>query len=267
LDRTDHLTPAAAAAGWWEALRAGVGVGAAEGWPARLTSRWIAEIFRKTPLGRCRPPATSALPEPCGALSFGRALAGWGVRLLDDAREQAEPFATHQHPTGTRRHVRFALFASMVAEQSFARRVLGLSTEGARSHRRAVAAALLHSLRIEAWRVAVGDALRAGEEPAAVDTYVSVGARALGTEPATALLGVLPELRATDGAALVGYLLAATKRREVIARFDEDWFHNPRVAEWLHDEDRAHRYDEVIPATAVDEAIEHCVADLTDALA
>jgi hypothetical protein len=188
------------------------------------------------------------------------------VQLLDDAREQAAVFATHQHPLGARRHGRFALFASIVGEASFARRVLGLGGERAQDHRRAVATALLRSLRVEAWRVAVGDALRASSDEEAADVYVSVGTRALGGAPPRRLLGVVPELRATDGAALVGYVLAASQRSEVMARFDEDWFHNPRAAEWFGDEDQTHRSDQHIAEAAVDEAIDDCVAALVEAL-
>lgn len=266
LARTDPLTARPSSGAWWEGLRTALGLGATEGWPARTSARWVREVFRKTVLARRWPAAAPALPEAWGALSFARGLGCFGIGLLDDARDESRSFATHQHPMGLRRHAWFALFASAVGERSFARRVLGLGRARAREHGRAVAAAFLQTLRIQSWRVVVADALASVDVEQAGDVHAVEGARVLGATPPRRLLGVVPRLRRTDGAALIGFVWASQQRRALIARFDEDWFHNPRAAEWLRDVVRAHSVEPELSREALEPGLADCVAALTEAL-
>lgn len=255
LDRTEDLARDSRAASWWDGLRQSLGVDAREGWPARLVPRWLAEVFRGTGFASVPPAEPVALPPARGGLSFASALGRFGVAHLDQARRQAPQFALHQHPYDTRRHERFGLFASIAAERSFAQRVLRLGGERAAEHRRRVGRAMLRSVRIDAWRVLAAAALRSNPQQA-TDTYCTASARVLGaTAPAT-LMGVLPELRPSDGAALVGHVLAASQREQLIGQFDEDWFRNPRAAESLRAADQHPRDGTPIESTRVTRAIE-----------
>jgi hypothetical protein len=236
LARTDAMAreqPRAPA--WWEALHAALGRAAADGWPARLHARWaIDEALGGTRADRGLALALGRPPEPLGALSFARALGRAGVALLEASRGVA--FALHDGPEGLRRRERYALFAAICAEPSFAARVLGHGRGRARDHGARVASAMLISLRIDALRALCLDALGRGRS-AAAEIFAAEGDRILGSTPPPALLGVLPRLRTSDAPRLVGAVLAVRGRDALVERFDEDWFRNPRALEALRAED------------------------------
>ena len=79
-------------------------------------------------------------------------------------------------------------------------------------------------------------------------------------------MGVVPELRATDGSRLVGYVLAASGRTWLFDHFDEDWFRNPRAVEWLLDDDRVHRADHRLDTDTVVAAAKQCASTLVEAI-
>lgn len=265
LDVTDDLASEFRGAPWWEALHRTMGTEMADGWPARLSPRWVREIFRGTELVDRLPASPMALALPLGAMSFARAVGGFGVVLLDQARDESPWFTLHQHPYGTRRHERFGLFASIVADRSFARVMLRLGRDRAGAHARGMARCILQSVRVEAWRVLSASALTKGAEEG-LERFGVVGARVLGASVPHRLLGVLPSFRPTDGCGLVGAILAASARRQLVERHDEDWYRNPAAASWLLADDRRVRDTAALQWSQVDEALAVLRATFAEAL-
>ncbi|MBM4358172.1 MAG: hypothetical protein FJ096_08675 [Deltaproteobacteria bacterium] len=139
-----------------------------------------------------------------------------------------------------------ALFASIVAEESFAARVLRQGKGPTRDHRRHVLAAFVTSLRIDALRVLVLAALRGGVARGR-ERYRDLAERVLGRGAPGVLIGVMPSLRPGDGAALAGSLAAIGRRFELVATHDEDWFRNPRALAELRDELSRPRPESSVP--------------------
>ncbi|MSP25949.1 MAG: hypothetical protein EXR75_12475 [Myxococcales bacterium] len=265
LHATEELAASFLPRSWHETLRLAFATDASEGWPARLSGAWLGDVFGGTGLTAgltLRP----HLPETCGALSYAAALGNLGARVLDAARPATLPFALQQHPLGVRRHHERALFAGIVAEPSFARRVLGLSRSRVADHRRHVWRAFLVALRIDAWRVVASAASQDGMAPF-VERYRDVGERVLGPGLAAAMAGVLPMLRPGDGAALVGTVLAARRREELVAAYDEDWFANPRAIEELRHEATLARSFEAIAPASIEAALNTLMGIAIDAVA
>lgn len=242
------------------AARAAIGREAGEGWPARLTSRWLAELFEGTPLTQGLEISLGRLPPPWGAMSFARALGQLGAATLDASRPAAMPFSLHKRPRGHRRHARRALFASIVLERPFAKRVLDLGADRVRDHRRHVAVAMAHSVRFDALRVLATARLRDGEA-AGREGFAELCAHHARQSESPALLGVLPRLRPADGPALVGAVVAFAQRAALIAAHEEDWFRNPRAVELIRHE------NELATGPAPDDALlERGVREMHDVL-
>lgn len=213
---------------WLDSVRRAVGVHANAGWPARPTARWLAGVFGTDELTRGLDLGPLAMPRAIGASSYARALGSFGMRLLEAARPRTMPFAMHQHPNGLRKHATRSLFASVVADESFAARTLGLGKGEARRHRRDVFGAFVMSLRIDAMRVLVHAALRSGADDAR-ERARELGERVFGRGMPRDAFGVLPTMRPGDGVAFVGALDAHAHRERLVADHDEDWFRNPRA--------------------------------------
>ncbi|WP_437570666.1 hypothetical protein [Sorangium sp. So ce542] len=248
LQRTEPMMERAPT--WYGALGRAVGRDASSGWPARLSPRWIEELFRATKLTEGLAIDLGPLPRPLGAASFARALARFGAALaLGGGGAARGPFALAHAPFDLRRARRAALFGGLVADPVFCARALGLGRGRALDQARATARSLLLSLRLDAAIVAL--VFRSGQDGGGHvllraardrrDRFEEVTARALGAPIPGALAGVLPALDPGAAARLAGAVLAARDRRDLIERFDEDWFRNPRAAEALRDEDGAPR--------------------------
>ncbi len=107
LERTDDLSRAV----WRESLGAEPGVAAVlhaavareagDGWPARLTPRWIEEQFGAGVRGL--PLDLPALPATLGAASFARALALFGHAFRVASAQRSLPFALASEPWFDRR--------------------------------------------------------------------------------------------------------------------------------------------------------------------
>jgi len=234
LDATAPLHERAGA--WPDALGAALGRDAAAGWPAHLGARWLEDVFRGTGLCDGLELRVGALPEPLGAASFARALAGLGAAIAAADAPPSAPFCMAHPPFDLRAARRAGLFASLAADPLFGRRVLGLGRDASREQAGRVARALLVSLRLDAARVLLrgGLLLSPRERP---ERFEEVTARALGAPIPPSLAGVLPMLSAHDATRFAGTVLAASDRRSLIERFDEDWFKNPAAARALREED------------------------------
>jgi hypothetical protein len=221
-----------------DALHAALGRKAAEGWPAKLGTRWLADLFRTTGLTDGLSPEVGPLPAVLGATSFARALGAFGGALADADRPRVAPFVMSRAPVDLRRARRASLFAGLAAEPAFARHALGLGGAAAREQAQHVGRALLLGSRLDAARVLLRGVLlepvRERESRAEAITE-----RALGAAIPGSLAGVLPLLRPGDAGRFAGLLLAAGDRSRLYQAFDEDWFRNPRAAGALREEHAA----------------------------
>jgi hypothetical protein len=262
LDRSDDLAqgdrrPLA------HALRAALATDAADGWPARLTARWVGGVFAGTQLGRGLDVRAPALPRPLGALSFARALGVFGALVQEATRPRTVPFCLHLPAKSSRRRRRFALFASIPAELSFLTATLGLGRDRAIAQRRAIARALLASLRIDAGRVLLAAGFLRGEA-AGREAHLELGERIFSAPPPPETCAVLPELWPADAASLVGTLRAVGDRDDLVERYDEDWFRNPRAIESLRAADE--RVAPALDAEGLEGAVERLVSRLEDVI-
>ncbi len=259
---TDDAATELSARSWFEGLASTLATDADRGWPARLTVRWLQEIFASSGLTEGLMLRLAPLPPARGAMSFARALGQLGVAMLDAGRDRGLFLALHQHLMGTRRHQRRALFASLAAQPSFARKVLGLGHERARNHHRALTRAMLRSLRIDALRVLACAALRQGKQYAQ-EHFELLAATVLGPAAPRCLLGTIPRLRPADGASLVGELLAIGQQQQLVERFDEDWFLNPGAVTTLRHLDTQPREAQRAAPDQTVEELRRCLTLLT----
>lgn len=218
------------------ALSAALAKEQGEGWPARLTPRWLEQLVHTTGLTEGLHLSLDPLPTAIGATSFARALGILGGALADADGPKDAPFSLAEHPFDLRRARRSALLAGLVGDPLFHGRVLGLPRARAHDQARSIARALLRSLRVDIARVKLRGVLLFGEREREI-RFEEVTAGALGAPIPPVLAGVVPRLTPSDAVRLVGVLAAAVDRRSLIERFDEDWFRNPRAARAIREED------------------------------
>lgn len=220
---------------WDEAIARGMARGATSGWPAKLGSRWIEEQLRSTRLTDGLSIDLGELPEPLGAISFARTLARFGRSFAEASAPPSAPFVLARPPFDLRAERRAALFGGLLADPVFGVRALGLGRDRAKAQAREIALASLRWLRIEAARVRLRGALLLPEK-VRKGRFEEETARALGPPIPAPLAGVVPLLAPGDAARFLGAVLAASDRRSLIDRFDEDWFRSPRAAEAIRGE-------------------------------
>lgn len=251
--------------GWPEALAATLGRDATEGWPAALKPRWVFDAFRGSVLVAGLAVDLGGLPTPLGATSFARALGRFGRAVAEADLPQGMPFSIARaadDPLAARRE---ALFASLTSEPAFCRRVLGLGRAAAREQSRRVALALTHSLRLEALRPLLADAL--GDAPARREARADDETNAaLGAPLPAGLLGVVPRLWRAADRRFVALLLAASDRVRLRETFDEDWFANPRALEALRDEHHRPASTRAVDAAQLERAVAATRAELAASL-
>ncbi|MBI5538088.1 MAG: hypothetical protein HY898_35530 [Deltaproteobacteria bacterium] len=237
LDATDDLAADVLGSDrpWQDVLFVGAATDAIEGWPAQLTTRWVQDLFRSTGLVKDAPIEMQAVPQAACGSSFMRALDRFGIAFYRGrARQLAGRFALAVRPFDPRPTCYGALFASLLATPLFLRKHLGLGQIRARKQAQSLARAALITLRLLALQTAVG----ACEDPrAAREMHLDFAKRALRTRLPIELAGVLPRIRPTACARLVGALKASTLRDQLVDRYDEDWFDNPRAHEQLREID------------------------------
>ncbi len=231
LERTEDLSRAV----WRESLgaepeaaavlHAATGREAGEGWPARLTPRWLDEQFGQGTRGlRLELPA---LPGALGAASFARALTLFGHAVRVAFASGSMPFALSCDPWFLGAHRLGFVFGALAADPEFFVRALGLGRRAAGAQARVLARTQLLEARIGAARILVG-----GDDAAARDTFEDVGHRALGSRIDRRFHGAWPAARVDEPARWLGLLLAPELRSLLRDRFDTDWFRNPRA--WGH---------------------------------
>ncbi len=230
---------------WPSAIARAMGRDASLGWPPRLTVRWLADLFRGSGLTDGLAIDLGPIPAAIGATSFARALGQVGAAVSDASARRARSFSLARAPFDAHRARRAALFAGLAADKAFGARVLELNQGRARDQARAVARALLVSLRLDAARVLCRGAL---SDPSGAGRFEERSAEALGCPLPQPLFGAVPRLSPGDAARFGGTLLGLRDRLAMVERFDEDWFRNPRAIELLRDEDSAPSLRAITPA-------------------
>lgn len=198
---------------------------ARDGWPARLTQRWLDDVFDAlAPRGVDAGP----LPEPLGGASFLRAAAAWGFawRTSGAPRSMAFGLARDPYPASAFRFA-FAL-AYVVAEPSFQKRALELPSRLANAQSRVLRASMFHHARLIAAR-----ALLAAEENVTESTFEELGARLFGAPLPAAMRDAWPDPRVTESARLDALLGTRAFLGQLVDRYDEDWFRNPKAGTHL----------------------------------
>ncbi|HEY4117967.1 MAG TPA: hypothetical protein VGM56_08930 [Byssovorax sp.] len=257
LDVLDAARPPGAP--WSDALDRLLARDAGEGWPAHVTPRWLVGSFAGTGLVDGLRLAPVKLPAPLGASSFARALGAFGGAWFDAGRPPSAPFVLACAPFDVHRARRVALFAGLAAEPAFHVRALGLGKARAMDQARKVARALAVSLRLDASRALLRGAFELAPR-AADQAFEEHNERALGAPIPASLAGVFPRVSPDDAARFVGQVLAARDRRELVERFDEDWFRSPHAARALREEDAVVAPAKV-PRAAVDAGLKALEAE------
>ncbi len=189
---------------------------ASEGWPAQLNRRWLESLFMPFAAGLSLtlPP----LPAPLGGSSFVRALAQFGRALADAAPSPSLPFVLGHDPYAVRPHRVGAAFAALACTTEFQKRALSVGRSSADQSRIAARTALF-SARIAAAQVVLKNGMSFDDAAFAL----------FGAELPRAFAGAWPCAHADDVSRWVGMTSGQTLFFELRAKFDADWFRNPRA--------------------------------------
>jgi hypothetical protein len=222
-------------------LRASMARDAGDGWPARLTQRWLHDVFHASSGGLVVD--VPALPARLGAASFGRALCtfGYAVRLAVSSRSM--PFALAREPAFVAAHRLAYVFGALAADPEFHGRVLNVSRRVAAAQARTLARTALQEARLQAARILLADDVT----PASRAHFEEITARLLGAPLDDALRGAWPDARDDEPARWVGLIEAVGLRTAFRDRFDVDWFRNPRAWSDLREQGAA-AADEAFPS-------------------
>ncbi len=233
LDATEDLARDVIGRGrtWNETLALGTASDALEGWPARLSVRWLQELFGTTELARGLRVDPGTIPPAVNGASFARALARFGAALQRGAAKAIAPsFVMSQQPFDAAPARHGALFSSLLASPAFVRRRQGLGAATAPSQVRSFARAFLISLRVAASRAAIAEQT---SEAAARQAHALHMSRALVSSIPAEVTGLVPRYDPRSAAFIAGALLAAGMREQLVSAFDDDWFDNPHAHDRL----------------------------------
>ena len=215
-----------------QSLEAALARDATRGWPARISAQSMAALLGH----RCwldhaqvREPAWPLL---IGSTSFVRALDRLGQALARAWAPNDRPFVVGHDPWCLSEFRTGALIASLVVNQNWQQRVLGLSRDQAKAQVRALTRTLLHAsrclclkLRLRKAALESSRALKSGLVEQMLEVF--------GFEWPASFAGLLPRLRIDDAQRLLGLWLGLSDQRRLIQTFDEDWYRNPRAIEAL----------------------------------
>jgi hypothetical protein len=204
-------------------LHAAVAREAGEGWPARLTERWLVDLF-----GACLQglrPALPPLPPALGASSYARALGLLGSAIRDASVHAATPFTLGHDPGDRATHRLGAVFAGLATSEEWQVRALGLGRRAAASQARVLAHTAVLHVRLSAARLLLGDEARFAPR----ERFQELGPRVLGASLDARLRGAWPASHDDEAARFVALLEAHDLSVALRDRFDADWFRNPRA--------------------------------------
>lgn len=192
---------------------------AVSGWPARVSREWLMDVV---PALRERAIAPARTARLVGASSFSRVLYTYGVELRRRSAPRSLPFHVAQDPWPRAAYELGFLLAALPQSPAFQRRSLGVSSGAAKDQALALTVGALVSLRWLCARVLLG--LRADGE-----RFTELTLAVFGAPFPERLAGAWPTSRLSDGARLLAALDAARWSADMVRRFDEDWFQNPRA--------------------------------------
>lgn len=198
---------------------------AREGWPARPLARWLDDVLKPlVPRGL----RVKGLPTPLGGATFLRAAGTWGFTWKGAATPKSMPFALARDPYPAPAHRFAGAVALAIAELSFQRRALELPSRIAIGQARMLrTTALLHA-RTHAARVVLGTSEHVDES-----LFEEMTMRAFGTPLPSSMLDAWPAPRIDDPTRLLAIAGTRTFVKNLVDRYDEDWFRNPKAGTHL----------------------------------
>jgi hypothetical protein len=196
-----------------------------DGWPAHLGPRWLDDAFAALVV---RPFESGPMPAAIGGASFIRAAFVWGHSLRLAGTAKSLPFVLARDPYPRDAYRFGALLAEAVADPIFQKKRLGISARAAAAQSRTLRETLLYEARLHAMRF-----LLAAPENVDAGTFEELSARVFGAPLPAALRFAWPEPRICELARLDAVLLAHGFARDLVERFDEDWFANPKTGAHL----------------------------------
>jgi hypothetical protein len=202
--------------------------------PARLSLRSLADLFREGSWLRSLEPQLADLPRVLGVSSVLSSLERFGAAYHDAGRNPKQPFVLSHDPEGTRRAVFGALFALLPFTRAFAAHRFEIGRTTAADYMRSLANVVLLGSRLFAVRAELCFMSFSGER-AYRERLDEIVPASLGFELPRSLAGVL----LVDESGLTrfaGLLAAAALHEQLTDTYDEDWFRNPRAAEALRAE-------------------------------
>ncbi len=193
------------------------GLRATQGWPQALSSRWMRGLFPH--VGNDR--GAFRVHEARNGASFLRAFEKFGEAAVSQAKTTM--FASEISPFDLERKTMGAVFGMLPARATFLRRTLDLGSDAAIEQARELGIALLFELRNRALVLLAhfGEALHMFTEASREET--------------SALYRVSSALGTQAREKLVGAPFALDFESQLMERFDEDWFKNPRLVTLLRD--------------------------------
>jgi hypothetical protein len=220
--RTERLEPGSGAAALFHSA---MGRDAGQGWPGRLTPRWLHETFGAGTVGLDLD--LPVLPLAIGPASFARALAMFGFALRMATASRSMPFAISHEPWFVGAHRLAFVFGALVVDPDFYLRVLGAGRRTALAQARLLTGTALMEARLHAARVLLSE----DEGLAPRELFEEISTRLFGLPLDARFRGAWPRARHDEPARWLALLEAVTLREGLRQRFDVDWFKNPRA--WL----------------------------------
>lgn len=217
-----------AESGSWNAsscIRLALGRDAQDGWPAYLGPRWLDETFAAlAPRGVDVGP----LPAPLGSATFLRAAMAWGFCWRNSGTARALPFCLARDPYPALAYRYGFAMASVVASPLFGRRALGLPARAAAAQSRILQTTMLIHARVIAAR-----AILTAEPDVTAALFEEITARVFGAPLPASMRYAWPEPRVGTPAELLALLPMPSFLDDLVSRFDEDWFRNPKAGKHL----------------------------------
>jgi hypothetical protein len=235
----DAMAAGIKAESWQEVVRVAAAMDARSGWPAALTPRWFRWMFGGWKSLQGIHLELGPLCDPiCGA-SFARALARFGGAIHRGwAMRSQGPFSMVHRPFDAAAASYGALLASLLTSVPFLKRRMGLGRDAARIQARSLGLSLLISVRMNAAQAIVATMT---SPQAMVEAHVTEVSKAMHASIPETLAGVVPRYEPRAASRLCGALHAMTRLRELVERFDDDWFDNPQAHEFLSEIDISER--------------------------
>jgi hypothetical protein len=215
---------------------------ASEGWPARLAPDSLRELFGQSVLFRGVSVALPSLPERRNPMSFVRAAALLGTDLSRRLAPRDLPFVIAHDPHDLPGRRFGDLLALWAMSGPFFRRRLKLSPSQTHEALRSMRRAQVCHVRLLALKVLVRDLARSS---ALTEKWGALTFAFCREElPPTAALARF-EVPDDSAACLVAHLSALGAAQQLMDRYDEDWYENPRAQEELRDEARRPAFSQI----------------------